>query len=168
MQSITHFFSGIFLMALIQALVPVTWLQYVLLLPGGILMHFLVDGPVDITYHPRSPRPQDPFWKGWHLVVIVGSVIVAVVFWVPYFWGGFFACIVDIVDWGITRPICALKKVQLPEDPNFYPRYFIHYWIGRFRSKCFWFLPDWKEKRRGIVPEIAIWVVFTLVVIFFL
>ncbi len=152
-------------MALIQALVPITWLQYVLLLPCGILMHFLIDGLVDITYHPRTPRMQDPFWKGWHLIVIVGSVAVAVVFWVPYFWGMLFAYIVDVIDWGITRPICALKKVQLPEDPAFYPRYFIHYWIGRFRTKTFPFLPDWKEERYGIVPELAIWGACILIVI---
>ncbi|MEX2681712.1 MAG: hypothetical protein Q6373_008930 [Candidatus Sigynarchaeota archaeon] len=168
MQFITHAFSGIFMMALIQALVPVAWLRYVLMLPSGILLHFLVDGLVDITYHPPNPRLQDPFWKGWHAVVIAGSILVAIVFWVPYFWGVFFACTVDIVDWGITRPVCVLKKVQLPEDPNLYPRYFIHHWIGRFRSRCFSFLPDWKEKRRGILPEIAIWVVSTLVVVFFL
>jgi hypothetical protein len=168
MQSITHFFSGVFLMALIQALVPATWLQYVLLFPCGILMHFLVDGPVEITYHPRTPRMQDPFWKGWHLIVIVGSIVVAIVFWVPYFWGMFACIVVDIVDWGILRPICALRKVQLPEDPAFFPRYFIHYWIWRFRMKVFPFLPDWKEKHRGIVPEILIWVACTLGVILFL
>nr|MDO8086547.1 hypothetical protein [Candidatus Sigynarchaeum springense] len=156
------------MMALIQALVPATWLQYVLLLPCGILMHFLVDGFVEITYHPRTPRPRDPFWIGWHLVVIVASILMAIVFWVPYFWGGFFACTVDIVDWGITRPVCTLKKVHLPEDTAFYPRYFFHYWIRRFQLKCLSFLPDWKEKRRGIVPELAIWASCLLVVIFFL
>ncbi len=155
-------------MALIQALVPATWLQYVLLLPCGILIHFLIDGLVEITYHPRTAHMGDPFWKGWHLIVFVGSVVVALVFWVPYFWGMLFAYIVDVVDWGITRPICSLKKVQLPDDPTFYPRYFFHYWIGRFRKKVFSFLPDWKEKRYGIVPELAFWGACTLAVIFFL
>ncbi len=39
--------------------------------------------------------------------------------------------------------------------------HFLHYWIGRFQTKWFSLLPDWKDKRRGIVPEIAIWVAFT-------
>jgi hypothetical protein len=153
-------------MATIQALVPVTWLQYVLLLLCGILMHFLVDGLVEITYHPRTMRMNDPFWKGWHVIVLVGTVVVALVFWVPYFWGMFFAYVVDVVDWGITRPVCALKKVKLPEDPAFYPRFFIHYWIGQFRMKAFPFLPDWTMQRKGIFPEIVIWAGCTLAVVF--
>lgn len=168
MQSITHFFSGIFLMAAIQALVPVTWLQHVLLFPCGIMLHFLVDGLVEITYHPRNPKPRDKFWLAWHAIMLVGSIVVALAFWVPYFWGMFACYVVDIIDWGITRPACALRKKPLPEDPALYPRYFFHYWIGQFRLKVFPSLPDWKEKRRGILPEIAIWAACILAVIYFL
>jgi hypothetical protein len=159
MEAITHFFSGIFIMAVLQYFIRVTWIVYMLLFPLCILAHFFIDSIVLITFHTPTPRPKDKIWLAWHVIVIVGSIFVAIVFtWVKfYLWALVAANIPDLYDWLFLRACCAAKKIRLPENPDLLPRYFMHYWIGRLRTRYFSRLPDWREQHKGIIIEVIIW-----------
>nr|MDO8108998.1 hypothetical protein [Candidatus Sigynarchaeota archaeon] len=165
MEAITHFFSGIFVMAILQHFIPTTWLVLVLLVPLGILLHFFIDAIVFITFHTRTPRLNDKIWVAWHGVIIIGSVLVAIyfTFFMPYLWALIVSNIPDLYDWVIMRTAFAIKKRKLSTNPDLLPHYFMHYWIGRLRAKCFSRLPDWTEKHRGIITELVIWTVCFIV-----
>ena len=159
MEAITHFFSGIFIMAVLQYFIKETWIVYVLLFPLCIAAHFFIDAIVLITFHTPTPRPKDKIWVAWHVIIIVGSIIVAIVFtWVWFFlWALVAANIPDLYDWLGLLAWCSAKKIKISENPDLLPHYFMHYWIGRLRARCFSWLPDWREQHKGIITEVIIW-----------
>ena len=149
MQAITHFTVGILLqILLINILYP---LGLVLTIIACFFSHFLVDTIALITYHPSEPKPKDKFWVIYHIILGVAAGIVLVWFWVPFWIGMGFATLVDIWDWGIIRGVRYVKK-----DPNWMEKYQIHPTIDKIRDKGFYWLPNWNEKKYGIIPEIII------------
>ena len=171
MEAVTHFFSGIFIMVVLQYFIKVTWLLYLLLIPLCIVAHYFIDAIVLITFHTPTPRWKDKIWLVWHGVIIISSVAVAVyvlIFMKSFIWALIAANIPDIYDWLGLRAWFAARKVSLPDNPDLLPRYFMHYWIGRLRARCFSWLPDWREQHKGIITELVIWVACFIVARFLL
>ncbi|MHA1684074.1 MAG: hypothetical protein ACTSUE_24255 [Promethearchaeota archaeon] len=162
MQAITHFFSGVFWLAFLRWLQIPAWLLVVLVIAGGIILHFFIDAVAVSTYHPPEALTKDKFWIAWHVIVFAGSVVVAIVFWKPYFWGMLCAIIPDIYDWAIIRPIRTYQEKkqgdEYDESKEFMKGKDFHPLVDRFRQRFLKFLPNLNYAKKGIVPEISIWI----------
>ena len=159
MQAITHFTVGIIIQILFyKILFPIGLILTIIL---SFFSHFLVDAVTKITYHPSEPKKEDKFWVTYHAVIIPAAIVVLIWFWNPFWLAMVCATLVDIWDWGVLRGIYYLKK-----DPDwFHPKRFrIHTIIDKFRNKIFYWLPDWNEKKYGIIPEI----ILNFVLLFFI
>lgn len=156
MQAYTHFFVGILIQYALRGVAPI-WLRVLLVIILSFLSHFPVDVLAKMTYHPPEARPKDPFWVGYHLYVLVMTIVVLVVFWGNYWVAILSAVLVDLYDWVALRGIRAIKK-----NPEWGKGWQIHEIIDRIRERWFTWMPDWNYKRRGIIPEIIIVVVFLI------
>ncbi|MHA1369589.1 MAG: hypothetical protein ACTSWN_04625 [Promethearchaeota archaeon] len=171
MQAITHFFSGIFIFIFLQWLGLQPILIYALLFPLGILAHFIIDAFAKMTYHPPDALVKDKFWLTWHVIVYVGSVVVAIFFWEPYFWGMFSAIIPDIYDWVFIRGVRAYKSrhqgTHHDKSSEFMAGWEFHPLVDKFREKALRWMPNWNYRKIGIIPEILIWLVCILAIVLF-
>lgn len=171
MQAITHFFSGIFISILLEPL-GITWLRLLLITGLCVLAHFLIDALAKITYHPPDAKWDDAFWVSWHAIVYVGSVACAIIFIRSFFFGMLVSVIPDIYDWGIIRGVRAYKRKHDPaveqdqEKKQFMEGWEFHVLVDKFRERFLSFLPDLNHEAVGILPEIAIWIICILGVVF--
>ncbi|NVM53368.1 MAG: hypothetical protein HWN66_06655 [Candidatus Helarchaeota archaeon] len=160
MQAISHFLIGIIIHILLIDIFPP--LGLILMIFVAFFSHFLVDSLARMTYHLKEAQPDDKFWVIYHLIIIPAGFVVLIVFWKPYWLAMGMAVLIDIYDWGFIRGIRKLKK-----DPLWLEGYEIHPLIDKFRTKFFSWLPDWNEKRYGVVPE-AIFITLLLIIIYFI
>ena len=151
MQAYTHF--------LIAILVAQYW-------TNNGLIHLLLHIPIDVlakaTYHPPQPGWTDPVWLIYHSYVLVFSLYILYQYFLTYYYILICSILIDIYDWGVIRGGRKLKK-----DPTWLEGYEIHPLIDKFRTKFFSWLPDWNEKRYGVVPE-AILISLMLIIIYLL
>jgi len=140
----------------------------------GFLSHFIVDSFAKVTYHTPEPLKEDRFWVSWAIIsngitiIFVVWVILIGQFWF-FFWGGFFSILVDIYDWGILRPI--QNKGKNSNDESYWKQgYFFHKLIDKIREEVppFSWLPNWNYERKGVIVELAIIVIFWILVIILL
>ncbi len=130
-----HFIVGI----LIYHTIPNPVLAFILI----FLSHYVVDVLVLITYHPKEPQPQSKFWVGYHIFLLILTLISVAIFVRLYFWVMVVSVIPDIVDWFIIRPI--LKK-----EPIFHPL------IEKIRdSKYFSWIPNLIMNPKASIIELA-------------
>jgi hypothetical protein len=145
MQAYTHFLTSVLLAKIVFHFTPTWpfWLQVVVICIVAFFSHVLIDGFVFITYHPKEALPQDKFWVGYHAVALIISIIIPIIFWSGYWWAMFFGILIDILDWGIIRPI--LKKPYIMHIPIEWIR---THWLG--------WIPDMTEHRWTVINEIVI------------
>jgi len=158
---ITHLLAGI----LIQVLCFKAFyfpLDFLLTMLLAFLSHFLLDAFVEITYHTPDPQKGDKFWLTWRIFDYGVSIILLVLF-IPYILGMILANIVDIIDWGILRPIHRRKDEK--ENYNWNKNYVFHTIIAKIRKKFLFWLPNWKYKKFGIIPEILIMIILFILII---
>ncbi|MHA1266135.1 MAG: hypothetical protein ACTSRS_12960 [Candidatus Helarchaeota archaeon] len=160
MQAVSHFLVGVIIQLLIGDLVAPVGLFLVILL--SFFSHFLIDSLAKMTYHLKDPHPEDKFWLSYHIIIFASSFFVLVYFWNPFWLAMGCSVLIDIYDWVFIRGMRVLKK-----DPGWFSKYELHPYIDRFRAKYFAWLPDWNEKRYGVVPE-AILITILVVVINYL
>lgn len=157
-QAISHFLVGIIVQIFLIELFPP--LGLILVMVGAFFSHFLVDSIARMTYHLKDAQPYDKFWVGYHIIIYAASAMVLIYFWNPFWIGMGCSVLIDIYDWGVIRGGRKVKK-----DPTWLAGYEIHPVIERFRTKFFLWLPDWNDKRYGVVPE-AIFIGLMLIIIF--
>ncbi len=150
MQAISHFLVGIIIqMLLLEVFTPFGIVVGVILVfIFAFFSHFLVDSFARMTYHLKEAQPHDKFWVSYHIIIITAAAIVLIYFWRPFWIGMGASVLIDIYDWGFIRGGRKLKK-----DPLWLEKYQIHPLIDKFRTKFFLWLPDWNDKRYGVVPE---------------
>jgi len=127
--------------------------------------HFVIDTLAKLTYHTPESRKEDKFWLIWHIIILISSATVIILFIVPFWLGILFANLVDIWDWIILRTIRNRKRKKNRESnwANL-NKYFIHNIIDWIREKpCSW-VPNLNYKRYGIIVEI-IFIIFLLILI---
>lgn len=162
MIAITHLLAGI----LIQILsfkffvFPINFLFTILF---SFLSHFILDAFVNIIYHTPDPQKEDKFWLFWRIFDFSGTAIISIIFFFPYVLGMLFANMMDIVDWVILRPIYRKKVGQEEFDWN--KNFVFHELIKKFREKLLFWLPDWRFKKYGIIPELIIISGFSIFII---
>ncbi len=132
----------------------------ILVIVLAFFSHFLVDSLARMTYHLKDPAPHDKFWVAYHIVIFAASGVVLIYFWNPYWLGMGVSSLIDLWDWGLIRGVRKLKN-----DPLWLEGYEIHPLIDKFRNKFFRWLPDWNERRIGVIPE-AVLIGLLLLVIY--
>ncbi|NVM29559.1 MAG: hypothetical protein HWN65_12025 [Candidatus Helarchaeota archaeon] len=160
MQAVSHFLVGIIIHFLLIDILPPIGVILVIIM--AFFSHFLVDSFARMTYHFKEAQPQDKFWIIYHIIIITAGAVVLIYFWNPFWLAMGASVLIDIYDWGVIRGVRKLKK-----DPTWMEGYEIHPLIDKFRTKFFLWLPDWNEKRRGVIPE-AILITILLIIIWFL
>lgn len=126
--------------------------------------HIITDAISIITYH--TPEVQkNLFWIVWHVTIYILSVTSLVVFIIPFWLGIFFANLMDLWDWAILRPIQNKKKKKNPET-KWGEKYYFHRIVDITRNKLFFWLPRWNYKKAGILIEISVIVILTVVIFF--
>jgi hypothetical protein len=172
MQAVVHFQTGIFIQLLCFIYLPVSF-AILFTIIFAFLSHFIVDSAAKATYHPPTPQREDKFWITW--MYISNGITIAFVVWVIvigmfwfFFLGGFFSILVDIVDWGILRPIQTKKK---KDNKSYWEQgHFFHKFKDKFQDNVppFTWLPNWNYERKGIVPELVIittlWILVILLI----
>ncbi len=64
----------------------------------AFLSHGLLDKIANVTYHPPQADFHDPFWVGYHLTVLLATILFLYIWWRQFKWGIIFAMLPD-VDW---------------------------------------------------------------------
>ncbi len=161
MQLPTHIIAGILIQYIIMDLFPsLNWFAVFLIALCALLSHFILDSVAKATYHPPQ-KLNENFWLTWHLVIYTVGIILLVIF-IWYYWLGIiFANLPDLWDWYTLRPIATRKQ-----NPEWGKKYYIHPFVDKFRSLFFNWVPDYRFKRWGIIPELLlmiIWFIFILI-----
>jgi hypothetical protein len=145
MQSPTHFLTAIVLYKLIQLLLPAApfWVWAVITIPLAVLLHFVLDCLAGVTYHLPDPQWHDRFWVAYHVIfVYVGTLVLFIVFFIPFWWVMLASVIPDIIDWYTLRPLFKRGPV-------------VHPWIDRLRECCFKWVPNWRDRKWTVALEIV-------------
>ncbi|MFX0060516.1 MAG: hypothetical protein ACFE8J_19645, partial [Candidatus Heimdallarchaeota archaeon] len=96
------------------------------------------------------------------------TAIIYIIFFFPYVLAMLFANMMDIVDWVILRPIYFFYIKKGGEEEFSWNKDFVfHSLIAKFRNKLLFWLPNWRFKRYGIIPELLIiTILLTFIIIF--
>lgn len=169
MEAITHILTGVLIQILCFQYIPFPY-NIILTILLAFFSHFLIDALAKITYHTPDARWDDTFWVIWHIIIFASSILVAIWFFIPYWLGLLSANLVDIWDWLILRNMQKIK--ESPENESSKEKwghqYFIHPLIDTFRTKLFFWLPNWNYKKRGILPELMLIASLLIIIIFML
>ncbi|MGQ4874883.1 MAG: hypothetical protein ACP6IY_12525 [Promethearchaeia archaeon] len=173
MEAITHILTGIIIQILcfIYFVFPINWFMTAIL---AFFSHFLIDTLAKITYHTPEPHKEDKFWVIWHIITIALIFIVIAIFFfinvllIAFFlYGAFFANLVDIWDWMILRPKHNKFKKENPNGKFWGEKLYIHPIIDWIREKPFFFLPNWNEKKKGVIFEILTLTILSLLIFYY-
>lgn len=129
----------------------------------AVISHIIVDALAVITYHTPDVQKGDKFWIIWHYFIYAVSLFSIVIFIIPYWLSILFANIVDLWDWFTLRPIQKKIRNKNPES-KWGDRYYFHPIIDWVREKLFFWLPKRNYNKSGIVIEIAIIIIFILLI----
>jgi hypothetical protein len=66
--------------------------------PLAFLSHGILDKLARATYHPPAPDFRSPFWVGYHLAVLLATIVFLYLWWRGFRWGIAFAILPDL-DW---------------------------------------------------------------------
>jgi len=153
MQAITHFAFGVLIQKYIELLGGNYYLNLILIASLAFGSHIFLDSLSIITYHPAVPK-KTVFWKVYHIFILVISILF-VVFYIEYWIGMLFASLPDIVDWLILRNYYWFVKKDKRYDISV-----IHSKIiDKVSQKCFFWLPNLREKEWSVVNEFIILIV---------
>jgi hypothetical protein len=125
--------------------------------------HILVDTFNIITYHTPEAHKDDKFWVIWHIIIYTLSGVSIIIFIIPFFLAVFFSNLMDLWDWVIIRPIKRKRKKENPES-DWGQHLYMHVTVDWLCKNVFFWLPRRNYKKKGIVIEIVVIVIFTLLI----
>lgn len=150
MQAITHLAFGVFIQKYIEAMDMPSYFSLLLIIVLAFLSHILLDSISKITYHPAVPQ-KTTFWYAYHLFVLVSSILFVILF-IQYWIGMLFANLPDIIDWLIIRNYYWIIKKEKKYDISVIHGKIIDY----VAQKCFFWLPNLREKEWSVINELVI------------
>lgn len=163
MQAPTHFVAGVLIQkALKQRKVQPFPLQYFLIAFLAVISHAILDRLARLTYHPPMPLTGDWFWISYHSVVAFVSVFIFVKYWEKYKLGLISSVLPDL-DWVVIYS-SRLFSFQIP----FWKEPILHGILFSFLDLLppFGFLsalPDWRLEKKGVILELALFVILITV-----
>ncbi len=127
--------------------------------------HFLSDALSKLTYHTPEVMKKDKFWIIWHVIIYSASLVTLIVFFIPFGFAILFVNLPDIIDWFILRP---LQNRKLKKDPNYEveKKYLFHRISDWIRNKLFFWLPDLTYKRYGVINELIVITLLSILIWF--
>jgi len=96
---------------------------------------------------------NDKFWITWHIIIYSASIVVTILFFIPFWLSMLFVNLPDIIDWFILRPI-RNRKIRKNPTSNLKNLYSLHQVSDWIRKKFLFWLPDLMYKRYGVITEI--------------
>lgn len=111
MQAPTHILAGVIIKKLFEwrRFKPVA---FVIIAVLAFLSHGLLDALARITYHRPDADLGNPVWVGYHLVVLLTTIVFLYMWWGGYKWAIVFALLPDI-DWVFIH-VQELFRVTIP------------------------------------------------------
>jgi len=154
LESITHNLTAILIQILcfIYFLFP---LNIILAAIFAFFSHFLSDALSKLTYHTPEAMKKDKFWTFWHIIIYSASIVVIIIFFIPFWLVLLSVNLPDIIDWFILRPIQNRKKGKNPGS-EWNENYIFHQITDWIRKKLFFWLPDLTYKKYGIINELLV------------
>jgi hypothetical protein len=123
--------------------------------PLALLSHGVLDKLARLTYHPPEARWRDPFWRGFHAAVLVGSLVLLRRFGRRYRWGVAFAVAQDL-EWIAAHAARAIR----PDTDLFgesSPHRIVSHALDRVPGvRALERLPRWTHKREAALVEVAL------------
>lgn len=163
METITHNLIAVFIQILCFLYFIFPW-NVIFTIIFAFISHIIVDALSFITYHTPNPMKNDKFWRVWHYIIYALSLFSIVIFFIPYWLSILFANIFDLWDWLTLRPIQKKIKRKNP-DSTWGDNYYLHQIVDGVRLKLFNWLPKRNYKKSGILVEISIMLVFSILLI---
>jgi hypothetical protein len=117
--------------------------------------HFLSDALSKLTYHTPEAMKTDKFWIIWHVIIYSASLVTLIIFFIPFWLAMLFVNLPDIIDWFILRPL-QNRKLRKNSDYDVEKKYLFHRISEWIRKKLLYWLPDLTYKRYGIITELII------------
>jgi hypothetical protein len=164
LETITHNLVAVIIQILCFTFLLFPW-NIIFTIILAFLSHILVDSFSIITYHTPEAQKEDKFWLVWHYIIYGLSILSMVFFLLPYWLSVVFANIIDLWDWMILRPIQKKKKAKNPVS-NWGDKYYFHRMVDWTRDKLFFWLPQRSYKRSGVIIELIIICVLSLILVF--
>jgi len=157
MQAPTHILTGAIIT---EAFKPMKnrKLAFVLVAVFAFLSHGLLDKFAKMTYHRPDADFNDPVWVGYHLGVLIATILFIKWWWRDYKWGIIFAMLPDL-DWVFIHgqkligvdiwwyKTAHIHSVVHAVFDNLWPFYYLHN------------LPDYRYEPITAVGEIILLVV---------
>ena len=163
METITHNLVAVFIQILCFLFMIFPW-NVIFTIIFAFISHIIVDDLSFITYHTPDPMKNDKFWLVWHYIIYAFSLISIVIFIIPYWLSLLFANIMDLWDWFTLRPIQRRIRKKSPES-KWGDKYYMHQMADWVRLKLFSWLPKRIYKKSGILIEISIIIVFSILLV---
>ena len=119
MQTPTHILAGVIIQKSLDS--PRHRVaSRVLIAVTAFLSHGILDKLANLTYHLANPDFRSPTWVGYHLTLIVVTVVFLYIWWRPFKWGIIFGSLPD-VDWVFIHGQ-EIFHVQIPfyRHPHFH------------------------------------------------
>lgn len=147
-------------------------LAFVLVAVFAFLSHGLLDKFAVMTYHRPDADFNDPVWVGYHIGVLVATILFFHWWWKDYKWGIFFAFLPDF-DWVIVHGqnllgIAYHAKNRVPGiSRHFYDTGYIHSTLHYLYDTIWPFyylndLPDYRYEPITAVGEILLLILLYL------
>lgn len=153
MQAYTHFMTGTLIQKALQRTLKRKAHRIPFMIFLGILSHVVIDDFARMTYHPANAKPGDPFWVGYHLCALVGTIAI-VIKWRKYLWGMLCSVIPD-VDWFVVRPLDSLVPWAWWE-PGMCHTFFRSIPICKQVDSLLSFIPNWTEVPAACIFELIL------------
>lgn len=153
MQAPTHILAGVIIKKLFD------WKQhralaFVIVAVTSIFFHGIFDKLAKMTYHRPDADFNDPFWVGYHICVLLTTIVFLYLYWSEFKWGIIFSLLPD-VDW-IFIHVQEIFSIEIP----FYEIPHLHNALNYFLDNVFSFshlqqLPDFRYFYWAVIPEIT-------------
>lgn len=164
METITHNLVAVVIQIICFTFLIFPW-NLIFTILFAFLSHVFVDAIAVITYHTPDVQKGDKFWLIWHYFIYAVSLFSIIIFIIPYWLSILFANIMDLWDWFTLRPIQKKIRNKNPES-KWGDKYYFHRIVDWVRDKLFFWLPKRIYKRSGVLIEILLICVLSLILIF--
>jgi hypothetical protein len=162
MQAPTHILAGVAIQKAFEGKKPRA-LALAAMAVLAFLSHGVLDKLARVTYHRPDADFHNPIWVGFHVLVVIVTIIFLVLWWKPYKWGIIFASLPD-VDWVFIHGQ-ELLHIKIP----FYRQPHLHHLLGLLVDHVPPFtymdkLPNYRLQPWACVWEILLMAIFILLI----
>ncbi len=163
MQAPTHILAGIIIQETLDS-PKHRWASRCLIAAVAFLSHGVLDRLANLTYHLAQPDFRSALWVGYHVSLLVLTVVFLWLWWRPFKWGIIFACLPDL-DWVFIHGQ-EIFHIQIPV----YREAHLHHLLGFFLDLIppfSWLkkLPNLRHQPNALLNELVFMTLLVLLVL---